>query len=139
MPSRILVLEPDPARQIAFRAALSSAGFTARTAGSGAEAAERLRAETFSLVLLGPGQELDETARASLGGADGPAVVRLAVLPDCVVAEQPPGGGGAPARDLPNILEALTRYMRFAPPRTDDDPAGEGLLEHWAEYDGQAT
>jgi len=136
MPSRILVLEPDPTRQVAFRAALASAGHTSRTVATEAEATDRLRTEAFSLVLLGPQVESVATARALRESERTPAVVRLAVLPDCVVAEQPPGGGGAPARDLPAILEALTRYMRFAPPREAGSfSEQQKLLQDWTDYD----
>lgn len=135
MPFPILVIEPDPMRKVFFRAALASAGYTAQTVTDATEAAERLRTRSFMLVLLGPSVESSVGAR--LGEGEGsPAVVKLATLPDCVVGERVRGS----PPELPGILEALTRYLRFAPPRKPaDSQAGEGLLEEWAEYERRST
>jgi hypothetical protein len=133
MPPQILVLEPDPARQVAFRAALASAGRVSRAVATEAEAAALLGRETFGLVLLGP-----DLHNCALQAAQATPVIRLALLPDCVVGEVAPGSLGDPPRDLPAILEALTRYMRFAPPRPDGGhEAPATLLEEWTEFEGR--
>jgi hypothetical protein len=138
MPSRILVLEADPTRQVFFRAALASAGYAAHTAADPAEATDQLRTESFRLVLLGP--EVDPAATVALRqGEDAPPLVKVTMLPDCVIGEVVGGSGPIP-RELPGILEALTRYIRFAPPLE----AGKGrdqdeLLRDWSEFERRSA
>jgi hypothetical protein len=135
MPPRILVLEPDPMRQVFFRAALSSAGHQSQAVAAAAEAADLLRAERFRLVLLGP--LVDSAVAADLRQAEEvPPIIKLALLPDCVIGEQLPGGSNQVLRELPAILEALTRYLRFAPPvERGSERADEELLQDWAEFE----
>src|SRR3954451_21139152 len=93
MPSRILVLEPDPMRQVFFRAALASASHKALAVATALEAAEQLGADSFSLVLLGPGVE-SAVAATLQGGERRAPVVKLSMLPDCVIGEQLSAGPG---------------------------------------------
>ena len=135
MPPRILVLEPDPMRQVFFRAALSSAGHQSVAVAAAAEVVDLLRAERFRLVLLGPA--VDSAVAAVLREEEGaPPVVKLAILPDCVIGEQLPDSSGQVLRELPSILEALTRYLRFAPPVERGSGRGDAeLLQDWAEFE----
>ncbi|MBV8915563.1 MAG: hypothetical protein JOZ05_21320 [Acetobacteraceae bacterium] len=134
MPSRILVIEPDPMRQVAIRAALASAGQWSRSIVTAADGAEAVGEGAFDLVLLGPMVDAAAARLALQAGGNTAPVVKLAFLPDCVIGEAAPGGNVPP--ELPAILEALTRYMRFAPPKQPGEaPEEESLLQDWTEYD----
>src|SRR3954451_18207155 len=130
MPDRVLLLESDPMRQVGFRAALASAGYAGLAVSDPEQAAKLLGEGGFHLLLLGPGERADaiQPIRQLQGH---PAIVALALLPDCVIGQALPGE--KPPRDLPAILEALTRYVRFAPPRGRETQAEqEKLLDEWA-------
>src|SRR4051812_13596484 len=131
MPDRVLLLESDPMRQVGFRAALAAAGYTGVAVSDPDEAAGLLGNGAFHLILLGPGERA-EAARPLQDAPERPPIVALAELPDCVIGQALPG-------DLPAILEALTRYVRFAPPRGQETQAEyEKLLGDWTAYDERA-
>ena len=133
MPDRVLLLESDPMRQVGFRAALAAAGYVGVAVSDPEEAAGLLGDGGFHLVLLGPGERAD-AAEPIRQAQDHPPIVALAELPDCVIGQALPGE--KPPRDLPAILEALTRYVRFAPPRGRETQAEhEKLLDEWADFD----
>ena len=135
MPARILVLEPNSMELLGFRAALAAAGYAVGSAADPAEAAERLGAETYDLVLIGLGQEAAAGALETLTETSPPIVV-LTALPDCVIASAIRRPGPKPSPDLPVILEALTRYKRFAPTRPPADQAElDRLLADWAKFE----
>jgi hypothetical protein len=136
MPDRVLLLESDPMRQVGFRAALAAAGYTGVAVSDPEDAVGLLGTGPFHLILLGPGERA-EAARPLQAAPERPPIVALAELPDCVIGQALPGE--KPPRDLPAILEALTRYVRFAPPRGQETQAEyEKLLHEWTEYDERA-
>jgi hypothetical protein len=134
MPPRILVLEPDPTRQVFFRAALSSAGHAAQVVGTVDEIVEQLKAGRYKLLLLSPALDREGTEQL-VQLTESVPIVKLSVLPDCVIGEQRRGRGSP---ELPGILEALTRYARFAPARPGQ-PTDEKLLQDWAEFERQRS
>jgi CheY-like chemotaxis protein len=132
----VLVLEADPMRQLGFRGALSAAGYDVVCAAAVADAVELAGRQGFHVILLGP-DEPPPTGSALPSAAT--PVVALAKLPDCVIGRTISAGMKPPA-DLPEILEALTRYMRFAPERHAGNPADlDRLVSDWANYEQVAA
>lgn len=136
---RILLIEPDDVQQIGMRSALSASGYRCTGADSVA-AATKLLGEPFDFVFIGPSfsdaaaRPLAEAIRAGLAAPA--AIVGLTALPDCMIGRELSRTGVKSSPELPAALEALTRYLRFAPARTPSDPAAmQRLVGDWAEYD----
>lgn len=114
---RILIVEPDEMQLIGMRAALSISGYGCAGTDSTEKAATFL-GEHYDLVLIGTGFSETDCNRiaATLGAASVSlgAIVALTELPDCMIGRMISGAKTPP--ELPSILEALTRLIRFAPP-----------------------
>ena len=134
----ILVIEPDKLQQLGIRSALSASGYRCAAAESADGAAELLR-EHFRLVFIGPSfsemqaQLIADTVRSAL--VTPAAIVALTALPDCMIGIDMSGTGAKTPPDLPAALEALTRFIRFAPPQKACDMTKmDRLLDDWAAY-----
>ncbi|GAC1341613.1 MAG: hypothetical protein NVSMB18_14070 [Acetobacteraceae bacterium] len=139
----ILVIEPDPMQRLGLRSALAAAGWAPRSAEDAASAMCSLRERACTLVLLGPTlPEADALAMAAAIRAvpgQSPAIVALSILPDCVIGHDLPGSSAPLPAVVPAILEALTRYVRFAPTHSSSSPAElERLVGDWADYESNA-
>ena len=135
-PARILLIEPDDVQQIGMRGALSASGYRCTGAAS-ADVAAKLLGEPFEFVFIGPSfAEADARTIAEAirpGLATPAAIVALTALSDCMIGRALSGQDGL--SELPAALEALTRYLRFAPARKPSDPAEmQRLVGDWAEY-----
>jgi len=137
---RILLIERDHLEQVGMRSALSASGY--RCIGVETVEAALALSERFDLLLLGPGfaeAEADQAATRLRAAFPPPtSMVALTALPDLVIGREVAGASPRPRPELPPVLEALTRYRRFAPAR----PPGSGadlarLVGDWAEFEGQ--
>jgi CheY-like chemotaxis protein len=80
---RILLAEDNPINQAVARAILEAAGASIQAVGNGAEALERLRAETFDLVLMDvhmPTMDGIEAVQRLRAGQAGPADLPVIAL-----------------------------------------------------------
>jgi CheY-like chemotaxis protein len=127
----ILIVEPDPLRQTFLCAALATRGYSVLACADGSAASELLGREPFRLVLIDSGQVDQVMGRQIREISAGLPLIVLVALPDSVVAHM--ADGRNPPPDLPDLLEALTRYMRSAPWRPEGmSTAPSQLLKEWA-------